>query len=100
MSDLAQLEKRVTRLERRMDEVHDLASRTGQEVADWRPTLKNHTKTLNAMNEKIDLFQTRVDGRFDKLESEMREGFTKTALGFAQINALLTTHLRESKGDG
>lgn len=84
-----------------MDDVHDLAS--------------NHTKTLNAMNDKINLFQARVDerfvrvderftelesemrGGFTRLESEMREGFTKLGLGQAQITALLTMHLRESE---
>lgn len=32
-----------------MNDVEDLARRTGEAVADWRTTLNQHTKTLNAI---------------------------------------------------
>jgi hypothetical protein len=102
--ELAELDVRVTQLEERMDGVEDLARGTGQEVADWRGTVNGHTKTLNAMSEKIDLFQKRIDERLDKAEtevrkefadvrSEMRKGFGKLAKGQELITDLLTKHL-------
>jgi len=92
-----------------MDDVQDLARRTGEEVANWRDTLNNHTKTLNGMSDKIELFQERVDKsfdqvdeRFDKLEGEMRDGFAEVERKFEllrkgqeQITNLLTKHLGE-----
>jgi chromosome segregation ATPase len=114
VSERVQLQERVNGLENRMDNVEDLAGRTGQEVAEWRATLNNHNETLNGMGDKIDLFQERVDkrftevdkrftevdkrfdkldDRFDKLEAEMRNGFSTLGVGMAQITALLTTHL-------
>lgn len=82
-----------------MEDVEGLARNTDREVADWRTTLSRHNKTLNAMGDKIDLFQKRVDERFDKLESdlraEMRKGFTEIGLGMGQITALLNIHLGE-----
>jgi predicted nucleic acid-binding Zn-ribbon protein len=106
VSELVQLRERVKSLENRMDNVENLAGRTGQEVAEWRATLNNHNKLLNGMGDKIDLFQkrvdqrfTEVDKRFDKLESalraEMQKGFTEIGLGMAQITALLNIHLGE-----
>jgi uncharacterized phage infection (PIP) family protein YhgE len=92
-----------------MDDVQKLASVTGQEVAEWRTTLHNHTKTLNAVNAKIDRFEervdehftkvderfTRVDERFDKVETEMRDGFGMLAEGQQRITDLLTQHIEE-----
>lgn len=85
-----------------MDNVEDLAGRTGQEVAEWRATLNNHVELLNGMNDKIDLFQDRVDDRFaklderfDKLEAKVDKGFTEIGLGMGQITALLNIHLGE-----
>lgn len=116
MSQIAELEPRVKRLEERMDDVHDLASRTGQEVADWRTTLNNHTNTLNAMSDQINGRFNKVDDRFDKvdkridkLEAEVRDGFAKADKNFAKveekfkllhegqdrITKLLTRHLGE-----
>jgi uncharacterized coiled-coil DUF342 family protein len=109
VSQIAELDRRVTRLEERMDDVHDLASRTGQEVAEWRTTLNNHTKTLNAMSDQLNGRFDKVDERFDKLEAEMRDGFAKADKNFAKveekfkllhegqdrITKLLTRHLGE-----
>lgn len=96
MSTVAELDRRVTSLEGRMDDVEKLARGTGQEVADWRATLNNHTKLLNAMGEKIDLFQKQVNGRFEKVETEMRDGFTLLHRGQDQITQLLTRALGET----
>ena len=100
---MSELAERVTRLERRMDEVHDLASSTDREVAGWRGVLKNHTIVLNGMSERLDQFERKVDKRFDKVEAEMherftqmREGFTKLGLGQAQITALLNIVIDKS----
>jgi hypothetical protein len=99
---LAELRDRVTHLEARVDEVEGLARGTDREVADWRETLNNHTQTLNAMGEKIDLFQERVDDRLDKFEAKVDEGFAKVEKKFKllhqgqeQITQLLTSHLGE-----
>jgi hypothetical protein len=68
VTQLAELETRVTRLEERVDDVHDLARRTGEEVATWRATLNNHGNMINALGDHI-------DARFDRVEAEMRAGF-------------------------
>lgn len=62
-----------------MDDVQDLAGRTGQEVADWRATLNNHTDTLNAMSDKIDHFR-------QALRAEMLDGFAKVNENFVKVN--------------
>lgn len=90
MSEPAEIHDRVTRFEERMADVYDLASRADREVSGWRTVLKGHTNLLNAMGERIELFERRVDKRFAKVEGEMREGFTVLALGQAQIMALLS----------
>lgn len=89
MSELAELHERVTRLERRMDDVHDLASGADREVAGWRGVLSQHTRTLNAMNEKIDLFQQRVDQRFEKVDQRFEkvdERFEQVDQRFEQVD--------------
>lgn len=103
MNQLARLEERVTRLEGRVDDVHDLARGTDQEVSGWRGVLNNHTQALNAMGEKIDLFQKRVDARFDevddrfdKLEAKVDDKFELLRQGQEKITGLLTRHLGET----
>jgi hypothetical protein len=92
-----------------MDDVHNLASGTDREVAEWRTTLNNHSNMLNGMSEQIDERFTKVDKRFDKVEAEMRDGFAKVDQNFAKVETkfkllqqgqdritkLLTRHLGE-----
>jgi esterase/lipase len=69
-----------------MDDVHNLASGTDREVAEWRTTLNNHSNMLNGMSEQIDERFTKVDKRFDKVEAEMRDGFAKVDQNFAKVD--------------
>lgn len=87
-----------------MDDVEGLARGTDREVADWRTTLNNHTKTINAwgqqLNARFDQVEAemrgkfaKVDERFDQVEAEMRDGFGKLAKGQKLITQLLNKHL-------
>jgi SMC interacting uncharacterized protein involved in chromosome segregation len=81
-----------------MDDVHNLASGTDREVAEWRTTLNNHTNMLNGMSEQIDERFTKVDKRFDKVDQNFAKVETKFKLlqqGQDRITKLLTRHLGE-----
>ena len=55
-----------------------------------------HRKLINALQEtQVERFN-RVDERLDKVEDEMREGFSKLGVGMAQITALLTIEQEKS----
>ncbi|CAM3332606.1 hypothetical protein KIPE111705_03060 [Kibdelosporangium persicum] len=49
--------------------------------------LREHSRRFGVIDARFD----GVDARFGGLETEMREGFTRQAVGQAQITALLTT---------
>ena len=103
MTDLAD---RVARLERRMNDVHDLARRTDQEAASWRGVLNNHTYVLNGMSDRLDRFRRSVDERFDKVDErfdKVDERFDKVDTRFGNIEGrldkiadLLTTVINKS----
>ncbi len=73
-----------------------------QRVAALRSELGAHTRSLNALrqtqveqgHEMREGF-AKVEERFVKVETEMREGFSVLAVGQAQITALLTAQLDE-----
>jgi hypothetical protein len=59
---------------------------------------------VNAASERIDTLRREVNERFDKVETEMREGFTEMregfttlALGQSQITALLNIAIGEDE---
>ncbi len=89
---LTRLEDRVAKLEGEMDEVrHGLSDALG-----IRTELRAHIKSLEAlretqleMGERMDRMGEKMDREFAAVRSEMRDGFTKVALGMAQITALL-----------
>ena len=99
MTQAVPLDDRVAELERRMGDVEDLARNTDQDVADWRTTLNNHTKTINAWGEQINARFDRVEAEmrseFADVRLEMRTGFGTLAEGQAKITKLLTKHLGE-----
>ena len=106
MSEPAELERRVSRLETEMSEVRHLARGASWEVGALRAELRSHTRVLNALRQtQVDQGQdivdlrtevrtgfARIDSELDELRTEMREGFSVLAVGQAQITALLTTH--------
>jgi SMC interacting uncharacterized protein involved in chromosome segregation len=98
VSELAQLTKRVSRLEERMDDVQDLAGRTGQEVAGWRTTLNNHTRLLNTIKEDQADLRKKVEDGFAKVDenfAEVEKKFQQLHQGQERITKLLTRHLGE-----
>ena len=118
MTELAELDKRVTKLELQMADVHKLASGASKDVGDVQALQRAHTKSIEALQEsmverfaKVDERFAKVDERFDKLEAdlraeirngddslraEMREGFSKVGVGMAQITALLNIAIGQS----
>lgn len=64
-----------------MDDVQDLARRTGEEVADWRDTLNGHTKTLNALRKD----QVDQGKRLARVEKEVHAGFDQTNENFTEV---------------
>jgi chromosome segregation ATPase len=113
MSQPAEHESRVSRLETEMAEVRHLARGASWEVGELRAELRSHTKVLNALRQtqveqgqemRAGFAETRsefgrVDGELSGLRAEMRDGFAKLAVGQAQITALLTNQLGESGED-
>jgi chromosome segregation ATPase len=109
MSEPAELERRVSRLETEMSEVCHLARGASWEVGALRADLRSHTRVLNALRQtQVDQGEemrtgfARVDGELDDLRAEVgdlraevREGFSVLAVGQAQITALLTTRQGE-----
>lgn len=82
MTWLVRLEERVTKLEERMDDVHRLASDTGQEVATWRTTLNNHTKMIKAIRDD----QVDHGKKLARVEKEMHAGFARVDENFAKVD--------------
>lgn len=81
-----------------MDNVEDLAGRTGQEVAEWRATLNNHTKLLKAIrDDHVDQGKhlTGLEAKVTRLEAKVDEKFEILHKGQKQITELLTRHLGE-----
>lgn len=103
---MTQLEDRVTRVEREVDEIRRLAGGAHEDVANVQATLRAHINTLEALNKNqvemrkdiaglrtdVNSLRTDVDGLRKDVDTgftEMREGFTTLNLGMAQITALL-----------
>jgi predicted nucleic acid-binding Zn-ribbon protein len=106
MSDLAKLDKRVTKLEREMGDVRKLAADASTDVGDVSAALRAHTRSIEALREtQIDFSKElrdqgkRMDAGFAELDGEMRKGFAEMAVGMAQITASLSIVMRES-GEG
>jgi hypothetical protein len=65
-----------------VDDVQDLARRTGEEVADWRDTLNGHTKTINAIRDD----QVDQGKKLARVEKEMHAGFAEMNENFAKVD--------------
>jgi hypothetical protein len=109
MSEPDEIDERVTRLEgevvlARQDAAaaRVLAGGADRDVAAMQSELRGHTRSLNALRQtqveqgrQIRDGFAKVEERFVKVETEMREGFSVLAVGQAQITALLTAQLDE-----
>jgi hypothetical protein len=98
VTELLELADRVTRLEARVDDVEHLARGTGKEVSEWRTTLNNHMKTLNAIREnQIDQGKklASFEEHFGEFEARVDKKFALLHRGQEQITDLLTRHLGE-----
>jgi hypothetical protein len=109
MSEPDEIDERVTRLEgevalARQDAAaaRVLAGGADRDVAAMQSELRAHTRSLNALRQtqveqgrQIRDGFAKVEERFVKVETEMREGFSVLAVGQAQITALLTAQLDE-----
>lgn len=124
---MTKLEDRMTRLEREVDEVRQLASGAHEDVATVQATLRAHIGTLEALHENqrgmqkditvlrkdVDGLRKDVDGlrkdvdtgftemrtEFAHVRGEMREAFTTLNLGMSQITALLTIATKDKEDD-
>jgi predicted metal-dependent enzyme (double-stranded beta helix superfamily) len=92
MSDLAKLDKRVTKLEREMGDVRKLAADASAEVGEVHAMLRAHTKSLEALRET----QLEQGSEIRALRSEMREGFATMGVGMAEIKAMLEIAIDQS----
>jgi len=81
MTDLAE---RVTKLERRMNDIEPLARGASKDVGDVQALQRAHTKSIEALQE------TMVE-RFAKVELKMRDGFARMDEGFRQANENFAT---------
>lgn len=104
MTDLTNLDARVTKLEREMPEARKLASDASKEVGDVRTQLRAHTKLLQALREtqveqgkEMRQGFAEVSQEFARLEGEMRQGFSVMAVGMAQITAQLAIAIDQSE---
>jgi hypothetical protein len=79
MTDLAE---RVTKLERRMNDIEPLARGASKDVGDVQALQRAHTKSIEALQE------TMVE-RFAKVELKMRDGFRQTNENFAAVEQKL-----------
>lgn len=80
-----------------------LASGAYEDVSRVQLALNAHFRVLNALRETQLDHGRRLDsleGRFDGLESEMRDGFSVLNLGVAQITAMLTTLIGDAGQHG
>ena len=103
MPDPADTERRLTRLEARVEDVAAEASAARQDAIAARHLATAHDRDLADLGVKVDAnrrainalgVQTaarfdRVDERFDRLEAEMRAGFAETGRGFAEMRGRL-----------
>lgn len=109
MSEPAEnLPERVTRLESRMADVHELASSASREVGDVHARLRAHTKSLEALRKtQVDQGKQiregfkRVDEGFARVDADMRGGFSDLKAGQVQITMLLNEEFkRRGETDG
>jgi hypothetical protein len=110
MASMEELEARVTALEEKVQHIGQdaaaarvLAGAADRDVAAFGAKLDAHTKLLGALRETQIEHGQRLDSLEQKVRSgfsEMREGFTKLAIGQAEITALLKRQVgREPDGE-
>jgi polyhydroxyalkanoate synthesis regulator phasin len=88
VTNVAELDRRVTKLEERVDDIQDLARQTGEEMAGWRTTLNNHTKLLNAIRDDVvDQGKVLADQgkKLARVEKEMHAGFARIDDNFTEV---------------
>lgn len=104
MANPSDVEARLTALEARMEEVaadaaaaRHLAAARDRDLADLGIKVDANRSAINALGVQTAARFDQVDQRFDRLENEMRNGFTEirgkldqTAAGMQQIVDLLT----------
>ena len=118
---LVEHDRRLSKLEFEMGGVRKLARKTSEDVADIKITLDAHTATLDSHTAKLDSHDAKLDVHKRLLEAlrqnqidhgkelrdfrsemrdfkaEVREGFSKTAVGMAQMIAILTIGIDQSE---
>jgi chromosome segregation ATPase len=105
MTGLAELDKRVTTLERGMDDVRKLASGASEESGDVHVRLLGHTKTLEALRETQLEQGQQIDGlRTDvrHLQSEVGEGLAEMRHHFertAEFRGEIRGRISDVRGD-
>ena len=99
MSELAKLDRRVTKLEREMGDVRKLAADASTDVGDVQATLRAHVMTLKALRTTQLEQGMEMRAGFARLEGEMsgmREGFATMGVGMAEIKAMLEIAIDQS----
>jgi uncharacterized coiled-coil protein SlyX len=108
---LVEHDRRLSKMEFEMGGVRKLVRKTSEDVADIKITLTAHsdilaehtavldahTAKLHAHTKSMEALQESMVERFDKVDQKMREGFSKMAVGMAQMTAMLTIAMGQSE---
>lgn len=111
---LVEHDRRLSKMEFEMGGVRKLARKTSEDVADIKITLAAHADIFADHTAKLDSHTAKLDMHKDLLEAlrqnqidhgkemrdfraEVREGFSKSAVGMAQMIAMLTIAMGESE---
>ena len=89
MTEQAQLEERVTKLELEMAEVRYVATKADKDVADFKTVLVGHTGVINAIrNDQVEQGKelAKIKAEVKSVKAEMREGFAKVDQNFAKVD--------------
>lgn len=82
MTEQAQLEERVTKLELEMAEVRYVATKADKDVADFKTVLVGHTGVINAIRDD----QVEQGKQLARVEKEMHAGFARMDANFAKVD--------------
>jgi hypothetical protein len=105
MTEQPDLESRVSGLEQRMRRVEvdaaaarKLSTDTDRDVSEFAIKLDANRQAINALAEQTAGGFRTVHGRIDRLEEEVRAGFTEMRAGFAAIGQRLDTLIERENG--